>query len=33
MEFVHPAFSGDDESYANNAIDAMDVKDFREALN
>ncbi len=32
MEFVHPPFSGDGESYTNNAINAKDVRDFREAL-
>jgi len=32
MEFVQPAFSGDNESYTNNAIEVNDVKAFREAL-
>ena len=32
MEFVHPAFSGSDESYMNNAIDVNEVRAFRKAL-
>jgi len=32
MKFVQPAFSGDNESYTNNAIVVNDVKAFREAL-
>ena len=32
MEFVHPAFANSEESYMNNAIDANEVKAFRNAL-
>jgi copper homeostasis protein len=32
MDFVQPAFSGDNESYTNNAIDVNEVKVFRGAL-
>lgn len=32
MEFVHPAFADSEESYMNNAIDANEVKAFRNAL-
>lgn len=32
MDFVHPAFANDDESYLNNMIDAEEVKAFRHAL-
>jgi copper homeostasis protein len=32
MEYVQPAFSGDNDSYINNAIDADEVKAFRRAL-
>jgi len=32
MEFVHPAFVNSEESYMNNAIDANEVKAFRNAL-
>ena len=32
MEFVHPAFSGSDESYMNNSIDVNEVIAFRNAL-
>ncbi len=32
MEFVHPAFKGSAESYMNNAIDAEEVRKFRNAL-
>ncbi|MGK2860985.1 MAG: copper homeostasis protein CutC [Chitinophagaceae bacterium] len=33
MEYIHPAFEGSDESYANNSIDANEVAAFRNALN
>jgi hypothetical protein len=29
---VHPAFANSEESYMNNAIDANEVKAFRNAL-
>jgi len=32
MEFVHPSFAGSEESYMNNAINANEVRAFREAL-
>ena len=32
MEFVQPAFSADNDSYVNNAIDVNEVKAFRGAL-
>lgn len=32
MEFLHPSFSGSEESYMNNAIDAGEVRALREAL-
>jgi copper homeostasis protein len=32
MEFIHPAFAGNEESYVNSAIDTADVKALREAL-
>ena len=32
MEFMHPAFANSEESYMNNAIDANEVKAFRNAL-
>jgi copper homeostasis protein len=32
MEFVHPSFAGDDESYTNNYIWAEEVRAFRNAL-
>jgi copper homeostasis protein len=32
MEYVHPHFANSEESYMNNAIDANEVKAFRNAL-
>lgn len=32
MEFIQPAFAGDEESYSNNAIDPEEVRKFRDAL-
>jgi copper homeostasis protein len=32
MQFVHPSFSGSEESYSNNHINVNDVKDLRTAL-
>ena len=33
MEFIHPAFANNEESYSNPAIDAEEVKALRKALN
>ncbi len=32
MEFIHPSFAGNEESYYNPAIDPQEVKSLREAL-
>lgn len=32
MEFIHPAFAGDPESYTNNDINAEEVKATKEIL-
>jgi copper homeostasis protein len=32
MEFLHPAFTGSEESYMNNSIDPEDVKALRKSL-
>ncbi len=32
MQFVHPSFANNEESYSNNAIDPADVKALRSAL-
>jgi copper homeostasis protein len=32
MEFLHPSFSGSEESYMNNSIDPQEVKALRQAL-
>jgi copper homeostasis protein len=32
MEYIHPSFAGDAESYVNNFVDANAVKGLREAL-
>jgi copper homeostasis protein len=32
MEFLHPSFTGSEESYMNNAIDAGEVRELRSAL-
>ncbi len=32
MEFIHPAFADSEESYMNNAIEAEEVRAFRNAL-
>lgn len=33
MEFIHPAFAMNEESYSNSAIDPEEVKQLRQALN
>jgi hypothetical protein len=32
MEFVHPSFADNEDSYMNNAIDPEEVKALRSAL-
>ncbi|HVZ57266.1 MAG TPA: copper homeostasis protein CutC [Chitinophagaceae bacterium] len=32
MAFIHPAFAGDEESYMNNAVDPVEVRQLAQAL-